>query len=144
MSKLLKIIVQTTSAVVPQAMNLWLLRISVPFQVVVHCIPPEDINAIINNVHQQGQLSYEGQEEELYDVSMDVSVDVNLPDFATLDGHKEDEQDKGDGEDLHNATMGMPIDLYLPDLTLYDNDSDTGYDHGDDTDENSERDVSAD
>ena len=71
-------------------------------------------------------------------------MDVDLPDFAALDGHNEDEQGKGDGEDLHNATMGIAMDLYLPDLTLYDDDSDTGYDYDDDTDENFERDVSAD
>ena len=51
----------------------------------VHCIPPEGINAIINNVRQQDQLSDREQQEELNDVSMDVSVNVNLHDFAALD-----------------------------------------------------------
>ena len=50
----------------------WHIRL---FEHVVHCIPPEEINAIINNARQQDQLSGREQDEEVDDGNMDVSID---------------------------------------------------------------------
>lgn len=42
----------------------------------VHSIPPEEINAIINNAWQQDQLPGREQDEEVDDGNMDVSISI--------------------------------------------------------------------